>query len=457
MRKTILFILWWVVTVQAQDIFELNERLGRAVNFGNALEAPSEGAWGMTLEASFFDLVKEAGFDTIRLPISWTYHTSKEAPYTVDSAFIERVQWAVDEAVARDLNIIVNVHHYDELNKDPSAEEGRYLAIWQQIAERFKDYSDKVYFELLNEPHDTFNGDATLWNEVLVKALEVVRESNPTRAVIVGPTNWNSITKLDQLVLPDDPNLIVTVHFYEPFQFTHQGATWVNPSPPLGTTWTGGNRRYSPRWSSKFLETEAVFVKEDEQEYLQVKFAGPEGSLKLHSYMKPRGFTHLALKTMTPAALRVICNEAEGIEVTTSAESETLVDLSGCDMSKGISDIELQNAAGEAQTFLLETLEFRGEDKVLSPFDDEGTPVREMFDSAAKWAEKNNRPIFVGEFGAYSTADYDSRVRWTRFVRTELEKRGFSWAYWEFGAGFGIYDREGKEWREELRDALFID
>lgn len=237
MRKFFFVLLLNCLLVgQAQNIFELNERLGRGVNFGNALEAPSEGEWGMRLEPEFFELVKDAGFDTIRLPVSWTNHASKEAPYIIDGDFMARVQWAVGEALARDLNIIVNVHHYDELNKDPVAEEGRYLAIWQQISERFKDYPDKVYFELLNEPHGAFSGNAALWNDLLAKALAVVRKSNPSRAVIVGPNSWNSINSLEQLELPDDPNIIVTVHFYDPFEFTHQGAEWVNPSPPIGTT-----------------------------------------------------------------------------------------------------------------------------------------------------------------------------------------------------------------------------
>jgi endoglucanase len=317
------------MTVQAQDIFELNERLGRAVNFGNALEAPSEGAWGMTLEPSFFDLVKEAGFATVRLPVSWTHHVAKEAPYDIDAEFVNRVQWAVAEATTRGLNIIVNVHHYDELNKDPLAEEERYLAIWQQIAEHFKGHPTTVYFELLNEPHDTFSGNAELWNTLLVKVLNVVRKTNPDRAVIVGPNNWNSISSLSQLTMPDDPNIIVTVHFYEPFEFTHQGAEWVNPSPPLGVSWIGDDHHVSA--------------------------------------------------------------------------------------------------------------------------------IRGRLELATTWAKENKRPIFVGEFGAYDKADYDSRVRWTRFVRSEFEKRGFSWAYWEFGSRFGIYDRKVKAWREELRDALLTD
>jgi endoglucanase len=457
MRKYFfLLLLSCLMMVHAQDIFELNQRLGRGVNFGNALEAPSEGEWGMRLESHFFDLVKEGGFDTIRLPVSWTYHVSKEAPYTIDAEFMERVQWAVDEALSRDLNIIVNVHHYDELNKDPIAEEVRYLAIWQQIAEHFRDYPDKVYFELLNEPHDTFNRNATLWNELLAKAINVVRESNPERAIIVGPTNWNSITSLGQLELPDDPNLIVTVHFYEPFEFTHQGAEWANPIPPTGVLWTGGDRHFSTRWQNKSQATGANFITENGQEFLQIEFETSEAEFKLHSILGSRGYTQLALQTDRTIELRIACNENEdrAHEVLVEAETETVIELSECGNPEKITDIALQNASGEVQTFLLGRLEFRGSNKILVPFDDQGTALREKFDEGAEWSAKHNRPIFLGEFGAYSKADMDSRVLWTTFVRSEIEKRGFSWAYWEFGAGFGVYDREAKAWREGLLNAL---
>jgi endoglucanase len=457
MRKFFfLLFLSSMAMAQAPSIFELSQRLGRGVNFGNALEAPSEGAWGMVLESPFFDLVKEGGFDTIRLPISWTHHASKAAPYTIDTEFMERVQWVVDKALDQNLNIIVNVHHYDELNRDPVLEEARYLAIWRQIAEHFKDYPDKVYFELLNEPHDAFNDNALLWNDLLAKALAVVRTSNPQRAVIVGPTNWNSINSLGQLELPDDPNLIVTVHFYDPFEFTHQGAEWVNPSPPLGMAWTGGNRRISPRWQDWSWDTQASFVRQHGKEYLQVNFEKAWAGFKLHSIIGPRGYTQLVLNTNRAIDLRVVCNDADeqAVTITTKAGSETVIELSDCGNPQALKDITLQNTSEGPQTFLLETLEFRGGPKTLVPFDDEGTAIRERLDEAAAWSAKHNRPMFVGEFGAYEKADLDSRVRWTRFVRSEIEKRGFSWAYWEFGAGFGVYDREAKVWREELLKAL---
>jgi endoglucanase len=63
----------------------------------------------------------------------------------------------------------------------------------------------------------------------------------------------------------------------------------------------------------------------------------------------------------------------------------------------------------------------------------------------------------MGEFGAYGKADMQSRVSWTTFMREEAEKRGISWSYWEFGAGFGVYDRGAGAWNEELLWALIPD
>src|SRR5437588_6851367 len=97
----------------AGDIHAINKKLGRGINLGNALDAPREGAWGVTLKAEYFKAIKEAGFDTVRLPVKWSAHAEGKPPYTIDPKFAERVDWAMDQALANKLNIIVNVHHYD--------------------------------------------------------------------------------------------------------------------------------------------------------------------------------------------------------------------------------------------------------------------------------------------------------------------------------------------------------
>ena len=73
---------------------------------------------------------------------------------------------------------------------------------------------------------------------------------------------------------------------------------------------------------------------------------------------------------------------------------------------------------------------------------------------AAKWGEANNRPIYMGEFGAYSKADMESRALWTNSVARTAEDFHFSWGYWEFCAGFGIYNQGTKTWIDPLLTAL---
>jgi endoglucanase len=81
-------------------------------------------------------------------------------------------------------------------------------------------------------------------------------------------------------------------------------------------------------------------------------------------------------------------------------------------------------------------------------------PLIELLDAAEDWSRTNRIPLWVGEFGAFDKADMDSRGNWTVFVRTEFEKRGFSWAYWEFCSVFGVFNKESNMWHETLLDAL---
>jgi endoglucanase len=221
------------------DIHAANKKLGRGINLGNALEAPKEGAWGVKLKAEYFQAIKQAGFDSVRLPVRWSAHAQAAAPYTIDADFAQRVDWAIDQALQNKLNIIVNVHHYDEMDTTPDKHLPRLIGLWEQIAARYKDRPASVYFELFNEPHDKFV-DAK-WTAAIPTLLATVRKTNPTRPVIVGPSHWNAIWALDKVQLPkDDHNLILTVHYYDPFEFTHQGASWVKDSAKWkGKTWSG--------------------------------------------------------------------------------------------------------------------------------------------------------------------------------------------------------------------------
>jgi endoglucanase len=207
------------------DVFAVNKALGRGINLGNALEAPKEGDWGLKLDAGYFKIIKDAGFATVRVPVKWSAHAAKDAPYTIDAEFAKRIDWVLDQAEANKLNVVLNVHHYDEMDKEPDKHLPRLTAFWEQIAKRYKDRPATLVFELLNEPHDKLIDQK--WNDAIPPLLKAVRATNPTRAIIVGPPFWNGIWALPKLKLPDDPNIILTVHYYEPFKFTHQGASWA--------------------------------------------------------------------------------------------------------------------------------------------------------------------------------------------------------------------------------------
>jgi endoglucanase len=218
--------------------------LGRGVNFGNMFEAPTEGAWGLTVTDDFIDKAVAAGFTSVRLPVRWSNHAGVEAPFTIDAAFMSRVESVVDKLLAKGVVVVLNMHHYRQLDGDPldagetsvaaSVLEVRYVMLWDQIATRFQGRGARLVFELYNEPHGRMNGEP--WNVLAARALRVVRRTNPDRIVMIGPTSWNSASDLRLLKMPNDANLIATVHNYNPFRFTHQGAEWVSPVLPTGVS-----------------------------------------------------------------------------------------------------------------------------------------------------------------------------------------------------------------------------
>ena len=208
------------------DPFARARRLQPGINLGNALEAPAEGEWGLVIREEWFDLMAEAGFRSVRLPVRWSAHALETAPYTIDERFSVRVEQVVEQATRRGLAVVLNMHHYEEMAGDPIAHQERFVAMWAQIAERFAAAPETLYFELLNEPNLALT--APLWNEMLATVIPVVRASNPALTLIAGPVDWNNFRRLPDLALPaDETNVIVTIHYYDPFPFTHQGAEWV--------------------------------------------------------------------------------------------------------------------------------------------------------------------------------------------------------------------------------------
>jgi endoglucanase len=181
-----------------------------------------------------FTEIRRGGFDFVRLNLQAFRHM--DAQNKLDPAWLAKLDDVVRHARAAGLGIIIDEHDFDVCSKDVDSCRTKLSAFWQQVAPRFSQAPRNVAFELLNEPHDKLNGEP--WNVLFAQELAIVRESNPTRIVVVGPSHWNSLKDLPLLRLPNDPNLLVTFHYYEPFHFTHQGATWVEETKNLhGISW----------------------------------------------------------------------------------------------------------------------------------------------------------------------------------------------------------------------------
>lgn len=206
------------------------------VNLGNALEASVEGDWGYYIEDDHIADIAAEGFDAVRIPVKWSAHAAATTPYAIDSQFLDRVDHVVDEALAEGLWVVLDVHHYTELMDDPDAHEARLDAIVEQIAEHYADHSGKLILELVNEPHGAMTYDRV--NAMNARLLDIVRQSNPDRWVVLSSGSWSNIDGLEAVTAPGDSRVMATLHLYTPFDFTHQGAPWTDQST-TGVSWGG--------------------------------------------------------------------------------------------------------------------------------------------------------------------------------------------------------------------------
>lgn len=272
-----------------------------------------------------FQVIRQGGFDSVRIALmAFRFMNEKNE---LPERWFATLDGLVQDALAQQLTVIIDEHDYNACGRDVVACRPKLMAFWTQVAAHYRDAPDKVVFEILNEPNESTND---VWNEVHDEALAVIRRTNPTRNVIIGPAFWNNVGWLDRLTLPqDDRHIIVTVHYYLPMSFTHQGAAWTPEYANLsGNTWG------------------------------------------------------------------------------------TAEDLAALDRD---------------------------------------------FDGVQAWAKRNDRPILLGEFGAYDKGPMESRVKYTSAVARGAEKRGWAWAYWQFDRDFIVYDIDKDQWVEPIRRALVPD
>lgn len=215
-------------------------------NLGNTFDAPlGETAWGNPVTTKELLLkVKELGFETIRIPISWGKHVSPAPAYTIDEDFLNRVDTVVNEALDAGLHVIINTHHDNEIytpTPENSQRAKEYLtAIWTQIGNHFADASYRLVFETMNEPRVA--GSAYEWNINLnnpdcMAALEVVNELNQTALDAIRATGGRNADRFVMVTpyvaspaaavtatfqLPEDSardKLLVSLHSYSPYSF----------------------------------------------------------------------------------------------------------------------------------------------------------------------------------------------------------------------------------------------
>ena len=214
-------------------------RMKRGVNLGNGWEAPPASGWGQRFTTADIDAIAAQGFDHIRVPVAWHFYLKQGATgWEISPALMADLEPVLRRALEKNLTVMLNWHHFDDFTTAPAAHLDRFVGVWAALARHFQAWPPGLFFELLNEPQGALKGEVL--NQAFQRAITAIRTTNPQRMIVVGPGQWNSTSQLDQLRLPAaDDRLIVSIHCYDPFHFTHQGAGWVGFQALRGITFPG--------------------------------------------------------------------------------------------------------------------------------------------------------------------------------------------------------------------------
>ncbi len=328
------------------------------VNLGNYLEVPPGQNWGVTVLADEFAAMKREGFDHVRVPVGWQHYAGAAPDYTLAPEIFARLDFVVTNVIANKMAVIINIHQFDALDKNPAAATDEFLKIWQQVAAHYKKFPNTLAFELDNEPHD--HATTAAMNPIYARAIANIRATNPQRTIFVEPGNWGNIDELKNLVLPPDDNVIVSVHCYDPFHFTHQGASWTGED---------------------FKQSGVVFP------------GPPTQPLVPDMNLKPKPWVLDWFKKYN----------------TLPTEKNPSGPIAFTDKLKYVHD----------------------------------------------WSDFYGRPVHLGEFGAYTKADAQSRANFYSAVRHEAEKFQIGWCIWDWSAGFRYWDKKNHRALPGMHAALF--
>lgn len=256
---------------------KIAEAMGAGWNCGNQLEAnsggnPNEIAWnGSVITPNLIKAVADAGFKSIRVPVSYLNKIDDANGYKIDEAWLDRVREVVDYCIAEDLFVIINIHGdgYESVTGGwlhPGAENQEYIlekyaAVWKQIAEKFIDYDERVIFESMNEMGAERNctkelyDDINAYNKVFVDTVRQTGGNNAKRWVLIPGynTNIDQTAENEHFVIPEDEYLseaiplgenriMISVHYYDPWSFcggeTDDATQWgVDADPTKTANW----------------------------------------------------------------------------------------------------------------------------------------------------------------------------------------------------------------------------
>lgn len=218
-------------------------------NLGNTLDSYNTSKTGLATETGWgnpkttkemIQSVKNTGFNAIRIPITWGEHMNED---TIDPEWLERAAEIVDYAYNEGMFVIINMHHDDAIWFEPddseySADSAKLKAIWGQIAARFADYGDRLLFEGMNEPRTIGSTDEWMGGTAAERAVinkyeqdfvDTVRKSggnNAERSLIITSYAASAETSaINDVVVPNNGNIIVSIHYYAPWQFSDGTST----------------------------------------------------------------------------------------------------------------------------------------------------------------------------------------------------------------------------------------
>lgn len=231
---------------------EIVNDMGIGFNIGNTFDATGydandiyaqEQSWGNpVVDQALIQRIKDAGFSTIRIPITWYRNLSDDGTYTIDPAFLARIKEVVDYCYACDMYVIINMHHEAWLNvktldKDYEQIGVQLAAMWAQIADTFADYDQHLIFEAMNEPRMAgtgveWNGNKAGYeavnylNQVFVDTVRIdPKGNNGERCLMIpGYAASSSYAPMAAIKLPfvngeTAKNLVISVHCYSPYDF----------------------------------------------------------------------------------------------------------------------------------------------------------------------------------------------------------------------------------------------